>query len=327
MPAPGFAAIVSALERARSFDGACALVVEHLEAGAPMGMWAVTRVVGNTQTMLTVTAPEYEMQVGDELPFPTSLCVQMTSLQGPIVNPDISSIPGYVAAARSTALHNLPVAAYAGVPIFGPGDELFGTLCGYSARPVPALGEDLESLLVLLAALLAALLHADRSLTEAAREVERARSLADVDELTGLLNRRGWNRFLELEEARYRRFGDPAGIVVLDLDHLKQINDIRGHHEGDGILRATAEILRRSTRDADVVARLGGDEFGVITTGVDSDHTAALIGRLRQTFDQAGVSVSIGFGRHTVAGGFHRAWKDADRMMYEDKHRRRPADR
>ena len=324
MPYPSFSAISGALHQARTFDGACGLVVDHLAATSPMGLWAITRVVGDSQTMLTVSSPGYAIRTGDQLPFPTSLCLQMTSLQGPPVVADISSVPEYMAAAQITALHNLPVRAYAGVPIFGPDAELFGTLCGYSPHPEPTLTDDLEPLLVLLSALLSALLQADLSMTEAARDVERARSLADTDELTGLLNRRGWSRFLELEGARYRRFGDPAGIVILDVDNLKQVNDTQGHHEGDRMLRETARILQQNTRAVDIVARLGGDEFGVITVGAVGDDIAALIRRLRRAFDGVDLQMSIGYASHTVAGGFTHAWRTADQAMYDDKERRRP---
>jgi diguanylate cyclase (GGDEF)-like protein len=321
---PDILRVSTALQQASTFGGACELVVEHLARSVPMGLWAITRVVGDVQTMLTVSSPGYAISVGHELPFPTSLCLQMTSLLGPPVIADISSIPVYVAAARATAAHDLPVRAYAGVPIFGPDAELFGTLCGYSPNPEPALTGDVEATLVLLAALLAAMLAGDLALTQAARDVEHARSAADTDELTGLLNRRGWTRFLELEEARYRRFGDPAGIVVLDLDHLKNINDLHGHHEGDRTLRDTARILQVNTRAVDIVARLGGDEFGIITVGAADTHTAILTKRLRQAFDEVGVQMSIGHASHTVNGGFRDAWHTADQRMYADKQQRRP---
>lgn len=323
MTYPSFPAVTTALQQARTFDGACTLVVDHLAQTTPMGLWAITRVVGDTQTMLTVSSPGFAILVGDELPFPTSLCLQMTSALAPPVVADISSVPVYVDAARTAAARDLTVRAYAGVPIFGPDEELYGTLCGYSPNVEPALTASLEATLVLLAALLSALLQGDLALTQSARDVERAHGMADTDELTGLLNRRGWVRFLELEEARYRRFGDPAGVVVLDLDNLKGINDVHGHHEGDRLLRDTARILQTSVRAVDIVARLGGDEFGIIMVGFTDDDTAVLSQRLRTAFERAEVRLSMGHAPHTLVGGFHHAWRTADQLMYLDKEQRR----
>jgi diguanylate cyclase (GGDEF)-like protein len=209
------------------------------------------------------------------------------------------------------------------VPIFGPDEELFGTLCGYSPQSEPALTDDLETTGGTAGSELSALLHADLALTHAARDVERARSLADTDELTGLLNRRGWTRLLDLEEARYQRFGDPAGVVIIDLDNLKGINDMQGHHEGDQVLRETALVLRNSTSATDIVARLGGDEFGILAVGATNDHTATLIRRLRQAFDEAHLKVSIGHAPHTLTGGLQHAWRNADHQMYLNKQQRR----
>jgi len=103
-----------------------------------------------------------------------------------------------------------------GTPIVAPGGELFGTVCGYDPQRQPEPLAQLQPLLDLLSSLLSAVLAGDLRATEAARELEQARREAGTDPLTGLLNRRGWDRYLELEEQRFRRFGDPACVVVID---------------------------------------------------------------------------------------------------------------
>jgi diguanylate cyclase (GGDEF)-like protein len=83
------------------------------------------------------------------------------------------------------------------------------------------------------------------------------------DELTGLLNRRGFRELAEQELKVARRSGRSDAVLFLDLDGFKQVNDTHGHAEGDAALRAVAGVLRAAVREGDIVARLGGDEFAI----------------------------------------------------------------
>ncbi len=87
---------------------------------------------------------------------------------------------------------------------------------------------------------------------------------ADVDPLTEILNRRGFERELKRSLAYVKRYGASAALVYLDLDHFKAVNDNHGHAAGDAVLKAVAMVLGRQVRASDVVGRLGGDEFGVL---------------------------------------------------------------
>jgi diguanylate cyclase (GGDEF)-like protein len=89
-------------------------------------------------------------------------------------------------------------------------------------------------------------------------------NLTMTDELTALLNRRGFNEQLRRALASSRRYGDLGVLVVCDLDNFKAINDAHGHAIGDEVLRHVAEILNANVRETDIVARLGGDEFAVL---------------------------------------------------------------
>lgn len=91
-----------------------------------------------------------------------------------------------------------------------------------------------------------------------------AQRLMETDQLTSILNRRGFESLLQSEIARQSRYGSSFSLAMIDLDSFKELNDIRGHMFGDEALKLTAEKLTSITRPSDKVARLGGDEFAVL---------------------------------------------------------------
>ena len=109
---------------------------------------------------------------------------------------------------------------------------------------------------------------------ELATMAQRFAQEAVVDDLTGLLNRRGWRYTAPRELARAARSGNPITLVTLDLDNFKELNDELGHAQGDDALRDTAERIRATLRAGDVVARLGGDEFVALLTNSTLDRLA-----------------------------------------------------
>ena len=307
------------LNPAMPFEAACEAVVSYLKAAVPLGYWAVTRYDGTDQLYLAVEDDAYGRSAGDSHRWSDSLCQFSVSGEAPEIAPDAMAIPQYAGAGMA---HIVPIGAFVGIPIRRTNGSAFGTICGID----PAIQSDElsrhEGLLHLLATLLSTVLEADLARTEAARALERAELLAETDPMTGLYNRRGWERYLSLEDSRIRRFGDPVQVVVMDLDRLKVINDTRGHDAGDEyICRATA-ALSRSVRAADVAARLGGDEFGIVARATPA-QTEVMVSRLRQALGEEGVEASIGWAPYTYLSGLRGAWTAADAAMYEEKRDRR----
>ncbi|HYG67333.1 MAG TPA: diguanylate cyclase [Anaeromyxobacteraceae bacterium] len=104
-----------------------------------------------------------------------------------------------------------------------------------------------------------------KTLQDELREAKRLLEEQSItDALTGLRNRRCFDERLREEFERARRYGDPLAVLMIDLDHFKDVNDRYGHPVGDVVLRETAALLRISTRDPDTCARFGGEEFAVI---------------------------------------------------------------
>ena len=104
---------------------------------------------------------------------------------------------------------------------------------------------------------------------ELARRLEH---VVDHDFLTGLFNRRFFEQALEREAERVERYGGAGAVLMVDLDHFKEINDTFGHRAGDDVLMGVASLLRQRLRSTDIVARVGGDEFAVLLTHTDSHH-------------------------------------------------------
>jgi len=121
-----------------------------------------------------------------------------------------------------------------------------------------------------------------KRITEFKRMERKLRDLSLTDELTGLYNRRGLFTLIDQYIKIVTRQADKLYILYIDIDNLKLINDTYGHHEGDGLIRQVAELLRETFRESDIVARIGGDEFVVIPIGFTSEAAYTLTARLEE---------------------------------------------
>ncbi|MCO7461799.1 MULTISPECIES: PAS domain S-box protein [Stenotrophomonas] len=155
-----------------------------------------------------------------------------------------------------------------------------------------------------------------------------ARHLAEIDPLTELSNRRGFEVHLQQAITRVERTGQAASLMYIDLDRFKPVNDTWGHLAGDAVLWAVASVLRHGVRDSDVVARLGGDEFAVILSGCTPRRAARIGGELLHTlaslsipWDQDRLHVGASIGIAPLAGGMSvdHAVAAADAQCYRAK--------
>lgn len=145
--------------------------------------------------------------------------------------------------------------------------------------------------------------------------MDRLRGEADLDHLTGLANRRRFRVALSREVERWRRYGAPCALLLLDIDYMKSINDTYGHPAGDLVIREIADTLIRVSRDNDTAARLGGEEFALLFAGIDDTKAVLAANRLRailaeQPFEGVGnITVSIGVAACPAHG-------DSERTLY-----------
>jgi diguanylate cyclase (GGDEF)-like protein/PAS domain S-box-containing protein len=165
-----------------------------------------------------------------------------------------------------------------------------------------------------------------QDITERKRYEERLRHLADHDPLTGLLNRRSFERALSRHAAGIRRYGATGALLVLDLDGFKHVNDTHGHVAGDELIVSCARAVAGRLRATDVLARLGGDEFAVLlphgTENEAVEVAEALVEVVRNAggTERARVTVSVGVAAFDeIMVTADEVLVRADRAMYEAK--------
>ncbi|HEV2781425.1 MAG TPA: diguanylate cyclase [Actinophytocola sp.] len=116
---------------------------------------------------------------------------------------------------------------------------------------------------------------------------------AATDEKTGLFNAFGWRDLAARELARAQRSRSACGVLMVDLDHFKRVNDTYGHLAGDSVLKAVGELLRAEVRDYDVVGRFGGEEFAVLLPDITEHHAIAIAERIRTAVTKLEVDVDV----------------------------------
>lgn len=312
--------LLGPVEPYRDYDEAAAAVLKLLQENIGFGLWLVTRQEEDDWIVLTAQDRSYGVKGGDVLRWSDSFCSRMVEGLGPNIAPIAADIESY---ARAPIASQLDIGAYIGIPLRNMDGSLFGTLCAVDPEPQPpeVRGRLLE--IATYARLLGTILSAEIAQHEHLRQLERAEVEADTDALTGLFNRRGWERLLEIEEKRCKRYGGPAGVVALDIDKLKAVNESMGHAAGDQLLRRAARVLERTVRATDVVARLGGDEFGVLAPDESALALEQLAERLQSNLAEAGVEASVGIARRDPRSDLGEALRHADEKMRFDKKARR----
>ena len=158
-------------------------------------------------------------------------------------------------------------------------------------------------------------------------EEQRQKSL--LDPLTGLANRAGWNERLELEMARWQRYGGELMLAVVDIDHFKRINDNYGHLAGDKVLKIIAHELRKRLRKTDFIARFGGEEFVLLIPATPMEGGMQLLETLRSGieacpfhFKGEPVTITLSAGISAFADGdfSDQVFERADKALYRAKH-------
>lgn len=279
----------------------------------------------------------------DEVPREQSLCRH--AVDDPartLVISDLLLEP--IPAAGARRLGGRPPRFYAGVPLLSPDGHVLGAVSVADVEPRQLSLAQIEGLELLarqthhllelrrfvreqqrlLSAREAAARRAERDWAELQRRHEELLETSSRDPLTGLLNRSAMERLLDAAKARESSESEPYCLLLIDIDHFKQINDRHGHLLGDDALRAVAAAVTASIRKGDVAVRYGGEEILVILPGVDLARAAEVAHRIRDAIARMplpfALTVSMGLAAgdlsvHGPEGTFQRA----DQALYRAK--------
>src|SRR6266705_1997699 len=203
-----------------------------------------------------------------EVPYPDFFCGHAIRQRDVFVVPDALEDPRF---AKHALVVDPPRArSYAGVPLVTPQDHVLGTLCVIDFVP---------------------------------RKFDPKQIGTMRDPLTGLYNRRQLEESLHREILRARRGGASVGIMAIDVDHFKQVNDTLGHEAGDCVLRRIADELASCVREEDVACRSGGEEFVIILPGAGKTALRSRAETVRRKIEQARIQAGDGTLNLTVSIG------------------------
>ncbi|SNZ07164.1 diguanylate cyclase (GGDEF) domain-containing protein [Persephonella hydrogeniphila] len=158
---------------------------------------------------------------------------------------------------------------------------------------------------------------------------EKFRILSEIDTLTGIYNKGKFNRVLDEELKKVRRYKRPLGLILFDIDHFKKINDTYGHQVGDYVLKTVAKIVKDNIRDTDIFARWGGEEFVILAPETDINGLKILAEKLRKAiedynFEKVGkVTASFGITEAIPEDTVDSVVRRADEALYAAKERGR----
>jgi diguanylate cyclase len=300
--------------KAPDFAGASKEVLTFLRQRIGMDLWMVTRADNAESVVLQSEDHGYGIRAGDTMRWADTYCSRMVRGEGPRIAPRVDDIPAYASLARDGAL---PVGAYVGVPLVDGEGQLFGTLCGLNPSPMSSAIVEEQPMVEVLADMLSGLLSAELSTSALAREAEAARSEALSDTLTGLANRRGWETALAAEEERCRRYGATACVVALEFDGMG--SPPLTAEQRDATLVRAAQALRQTVRKPDTLARLQDDHFVVLGVECSTAEAMALLRRLEQGLQSAGLSAALGMAMRNRSTGLTDTFERALDAMVEHR--------
>lgn len=286
----------------------------------PVAQWIVFRVENNRLQILHIAGKSPINAVGEAFDIQDTVIDSICQQELPLFCADTFNT---LDLEKYPQLRALDIQAYASAPLLKNNGDLIGFLFGHSTTPNPEFTAENNQVIAISARMMATFLQTELRTVRETRRLERAETEAMQDELTGIYNRRGWERFLSSEDIRGRRYGATMGIIMADANNLKVVNDQYGHAAGDQMLQDIATILKDTVRTQDIVARIGGDEFAILCLDTTEDALMLLSDRILHAVTQVGHSVSIGASVHEATHSIMQTLQKADELMYIHKRKQK----
>jgi diguanylate cyclase (GGDEF)-like protein len=271
--------------RDNRFSRASHGVLEHLSTTSGLPTWLLTRTTGGVSQALAVVDPS-----------------------------------GIIRPHQSVA-HD--VGSHAGsrlsVPVILPDGDIFGDLVGFGVAPPAFMSlESLRTQADAFATILGALADSERTLAVERRAFDRIPSDQHdqmADPLTNLATRQAWEQRLRLDEAFCSEFGEPAAVMLIEMDELKRFNELHGHSAGDEQLRIAGGIVRDAITEHMFAARLNGDHLAVMMVGTPEHEVGEAERTIRHAFSESEISVAVGLGRRHPEMGLDGAMLEAEDQL------------
>jgi diguanylate cyclase (GGDEF)-like protein len=207
---------------------------------------------------------------GQKIPPSKGLCARAIDTGKPVLENDVLGVPGYLQGFAETRSEVC-------IPLISFG-ETMGVLSLESERVNAFDALDLPSL--------ESVADICANAIQNARYFEKIRHMAYVDGLTGLFNRRYFEKMIEQEIERAKRYQGAMSVIMFDIDQFKRLNDEFGHLVGDDVLRQVSTLFVQNLRKVDVACRFGGEEFAVIVPETTGDHAFSVADKLRRVIAQ-----------------------------------------
>jgi diguanylate cyclase (GGDEF)-like protein len=213
----------------------------------------------------------------EETPRDISFCTHAIMQPDPLIIEDATKDARFRANPLVTG--DPGIRSYAGIPLRTPDGYNVGSLCAVDTRPREFSAREIATL---------------SKFARIVMDELELRRIAGKDQLTGALTRRGFVDRANQEIERHRRYGRPASLALIDIDHFKSVNDTHGHPAGDAVLRQIAALLRSAKRPNDLFGRLGGEEFGMLMPETGSEEALIAAERFREAVADARVQIAPG---------------------------------
>ena len=284
------------------------------------------RIVDLVQTVLNVPAAAVTLIDGDRqwykasrgigagksIPRDASFCNDTIKQMGPLAVTDALADGRF---AGNPMVTGAPyIRSYLGVPLTTPDGYNIGTLCAIDTEPRPFDSRQADIL---------------KKLAEIVVEQFELRQIAKQDAMTGALTRRGFFAELDKEFLRAARYDRPSSLLVIDVDHFRNINDRYGHPAGDAVLVSIANAAMATMRKSDIFGRIGGEEFALLLPETDAEEARDAAERIRRIVEHTIVqtpaaeiktTISIGIAPLPLPGEGSDVWfSEADIALYEAK--------
>lgn len=245
-----------------------------------------------------------------ETPRDISFCTHTIRNDHPFVVGDATRHP--LTASSPLVTDGPRIRSYAGIPLTMSDGYNIGALCAIDTQPRDFSEAEIAIL---------------ESFARIVIDELELREIASIDALTGTLSRRGWTKAAEAEVSRIARYHRDCGLLILDIDHFKAVNDQFGHDIGDEVLKQFVAIVSSQLRETDVMGRLGGEEFAILLPETDLAAAKALADRICAALRDAPMdclsgrncTVSAGASVIDAATGLERAMRFADEALYRAK--------